>query len=147
MCGGHRCKFRNGRLDMLPEWRTYSNGKTSLSVGGRSRKPGSRGNPVYQHDTRWRERRLRHGALPRHIRPRKGGCGIGGKRVSFRGNRHRNFETVSPRRRDQRPSLTATAENNRFLIGKLSLHADETVVTYLWNCCSMPMKPKTDAER
>ena len=92
-------------------------------------------------------RSRKNGALPRHIRPRKGGCGIGGKRVSFRGNRHRNFETVSPRRRDQRPSLTATAGNNRFLIGKLSLHADETVVTYLWNCCSMPMKPKTDAER
>lgn len=35
--------LRNGRLDMLPEWRTYSNGKTSLSVGGRSRKPGSPG--------------------------------------------------------------------------------------------------------
>ena len=32
----HRRQFRNGRLDMLLERRTYSDGKTSLPVGGRS---------------------------------------------------------------------------------------------------------------
>ena len=36
MCGRHRRQFRNGRLDMLLERRTYSDGKTSLPVGGRS---------------------------------------------------------------------------------------------------------------
>ena len=36
VCGRHRRQFRNGRLDMLLERRTYSDGKTSLPVGGRS---------------------------------------------------------------------------------------------------------------
>ena len=26
------------------------------------------------------------GTLPRHIRPREGGCGVSGKRIPFRGN-------------------------------------------------------------
>lgn len=45
----------------------------------------------------------------------RGGCGVSGKRIPFRGNRHWSSETVSPRRRDQRPPLMATAESNRSL--------------------------------
>ena len=60
-------------------------------------------------------RSRKNGTLPRHIRPREGGCGVSGKRIPFRGNRHWSSETVSPRRRDQRPPLMATAESNRSL--------------------------------
>ena len=41
MCGRHRRQFRNGRLDMLLERRTYSDGKTSLPVGGEAESLGA----------------------------------------------------------------------------------------------------------